>query len=99
MSDSGYTLIYEPNTATKVSVNEFKNLLEKGKDDDEDIFADGVNRQASNDGDVTDEESNQINGYPKVSYMDANSIEQEEEDNDRPRLVLANPDYDSDDSS
>lgn len=33
MSDSGYTLIYEPNTATKVSVNEFKNLLEKGKDD------------------------------------------------------------------
>jgi len=69
------------------------------KDDDEDIFADGVNRQASNDGDVTDEESNQINGYPKVSYMDANSIEQEEEDNDRPRLVLANPDYDSDDSS
>ncbi|KAF6066934.1 hypothetical protein FOB64_004383 [Candida albicans] len=69
------------------------------KDDDEDIFADGVNRQASNDDDVTDEESNQINGYPKVSYMDANSIEQEEEDNDRPRLVLANPDYDSDDSS
>ena len=69
------------------------------KDDDEDIFADGVNRQASNDGDVTDEESNQINGYPKVSYMDANSIEQEEEDNDRPRLVLANPDYDSNDSS
>lgn len=33
MSDSGYTLIYEPNTATKVSFNEFKNLLEKGKDD------------------------------------------------------------------
>lgn len=33
MSDSGYTLIYELNTATKVSVNEFKNLLEKGKDD------------------------------------------------------------------
>lgn len=33
MSDSGYTLIYEPNTATKVSVNEFKNLLGKGKDD------------------------------------------------------------------
>ena len=35
----------------------------------------------------------------KSPYMDANSIEQEEEDNDRPRLVLANPDYDSDDSS
>ncbi|EMG48736.1 SEC26 Coatomer subunit beta [Candida maltosa Xu316] len=33
MSDSGYTLIYEPNTASKVSVNEFKNLLEKGKDE------------------------------------------------------------------
>ncbi|CAI5755834.1 unnamed protein product [Candida verbasci] len=33
MSDSGYTLIYEPNTASKTSVSEFKNLLEKGKDD------------------------------------------------------------------
>ncbi|KAI5962568.1 SEC26 [Candida pseudojiufengensis] len=33
MSDSGYTLIYEPNTASKISTNEFKNLLEKGKDD------------------------------------------------------------------
>lgn len=33
MSDLGYTLIYEPNTATKTSVNEFRNLLEKGKDD------------------------------------------------------------------
>lgn len=33
MSDSGYTLIYEPNTASKISVNEFKNLLEKGKDE------------------------------------------------------------------
>lgn len=29
----GYTLIYEPNTATKTTVNEFRNLLEKGKDD------------------------------------------------------------------
>lgn len=33
MSESGYTLIYEPNTANKTSVNEFKTLLEKGKDD------------------------------------------------------------------
>ncbi|CAD1808418.1 Adaptin N terminal region family protein [Candida parapsilosis] len=33
MSESGFTLIYEPNTASKVSVNEYKNLLEKGKDD------------------------------------------------------------------
>ncbi|KAK6205022.1 adaptin N terminal region-domain-containing protein [Scheffersomyces amazonensis] len=29
----GYTLIYEPNAASKTSVNEFKTLLEKGKDD------------------------------------------------------------------
>ncbi|CAX40002.1 conserved hypothetical protein [Candida dubliniensis CD36] len=74
------------------------------KDDDEDIFADGVNRQATNeDGNETDDENNHINGYPKNSYMDINSIdhpeEEEEEDNERPRLVLANPDYDSDDSS
>ena len=33
MSDIGYTLIYEPNSATKTSVSEFKSLLEKGKDD------------------------------------------------------------------
>ncbi|KAI5954194.1 SEC26 [Candida jiufengensis] len=33
MSDSGYTLIYEPNTANKISTNEYKNLLEKGKDE------------------------------------------------------------------
>ncbi|CAK9437333.1 uncharacterized protein LODBEIA_P17110 [Lodderomyces beijingensis] len=33
MSESGYTLIYEPNTASRVSVNEFKTLLEKGKDE------------------------------------------------------------------
>lgn len=33
MSDTGYTLIYEPNTATKTSVSEFKTLLEKSKDD------------------------------------------------------------------
>lgn len=33
MSESGYTLIYDPNSASKVSVNEFKTLLEKGKDD------------------------------------------------------------------
>lgn len=33
MSDSGYTLIYEPNSATKSSVNELKTLLEKSKDD------------------------------------------------------------------
>lgn len=32
-SDTGYTLIYEPNAASKVSVNEFKTLLEKGKDE------------------------------------------------------------------
>ncbi|KAG7665806.1 SEC26 [[Candida] subhashii] len=31
--DTGYTLIYEPNAASKVSVNEFKTLLEKGKDE------------------------------------------------------------------
>ncbi|CAK7897828.1 coatomer subunit beta [[Candida] anglica] len=30
---SGYTLIYEPNTAAKKTVNEFKTLLEKGKDE------------------------------------------------------------------
>ncbi|CAN3374311.1 hypothetical protein DIURU_000810 [Diutina rugosa] len=30
---SGYTLVYEPNSATKTSVHEFKQLLEKGKDD------------------------------------------------------------------
>lgn len=33
MSDTGYTLIYEPNTAAKTSVNELKTLLEKSKDD------------------------------------------------------------------
>lgn len=33
MSDSGYTLIYEPNTAAKSSVNELKTLLEKSKDE------------------------------------------------------------------
>lgn len=33
MSDSGYTLIYEPNNAAKTSVSEFKTLLEKSKDD------------------------------------------------------------------
>lgn len=33
MSDTGYTLIYEPNTAAKTSVSEFKSLLEKSKDD------------------------------------------------------------------
>ncbi|SGZ51709.1 CIC11C00000002246 [Sungouiella intermedia] len=33
MSDAGYTLIYEPNTAAKSSVNELKTLLEKSKDD------------------------------------------------------------------
>lgn len=33
MSDSGYTLIYEPNTASRTTVNEFKSLLEKSKDD------------------------------------------------------------------
>lgn len=33
MGDSGYTLIYEPNTASKTTVNEFKTLLEKGKDE------------------------------------------------------------------
>ena len=33
MAESGYTLIYEPNTASKTSVNEFKSLLEKGKDE------------------------------------------------------------------
>ncbi|CUM49220.1 unnamed protein product [Debaryomyces tyrocola] len=33
MADIGYTLIYEPNTAAKTSVNEFKTLLEKSKDD------------------------------------------------------------------
>lgn len=33
MSDTGYTLIYEPNTAAKSSVNELKTLLEKSKDD------------------------------------------------------------------
>lgn len=33
MSDSGYTLIYEPNSAAKTSVSEFKTLLEKSKDD------------------------------------------------------------------
>ncbi|OBA23951.1 Coatomer, beta subunit [Metschnikowia bicuspidata var. bicuspidata NRRL YB-4993] len=33
MSNSGYTLIYEPDTAGKKSVNELKSLLEKSKDD------------------------------------------------------------------
>ncbi|EGW34231.1 uncharacterized protein SPAPADRAFT_135572 [Spathaspora passalidarum NRRL Y-27907] len=33
MGDVGYTLIYEPNSAIKTSVNEFKTLLEKGKDE------------------------------------------------------------------
>lgn len=33
MSDAGYTLIYEPNTAAKSSVSELKTLLEKSKDD------------------------------------------------------------------
>lgn len=33
MSDPGYTLIYEPNTAAKSSVSELKTLLEKSKDD------------------------------------------------------------------
>lgn len=33
MADIGYTLIYEPNTAAKTSVNEFKTLLEKSKDE------------------------------------------------------------------
>lgn len=33
MSDSGYTLIYEPNTAAKPSVSELKSLLEKSKDE------------------------------------------------------------------
>ncbi|KAK6459014.1 adaptin N terminal region-domain-containing protein [Scheffersomyces xylosifermentans] len=33
MGDSGYTLIYDPNSASKTSVSEFKTLLEKGKDD------------------------------------------------------------------
>ena len=33
MSESGYTLIYDPNAASKTSVNEFKTLLEKGKDE------------------------------------------------------------------
>lgn len=32
MGEIGYTLIYDPNTANKTSVNEFKTLLEKGKD-------------------------------------------------------------------
>lgn len=32
MGDTGYTLIYDPNSASKTSVNEFKTLLEKGKD-------------------------------------------------------------------
>lgn len=33
MADIGYTLVYEPNTAVKTSVNEFRSLLEKGKDE------------------------------------------------------------------
>ncbi|RLV95548.1 Coatomer subunit beta [Spathaspora sp. JA1] len=33
MGDVGYTLIYEPNSAVKTSVSEFKTLLEKGKDE------------------------------------------------------------------
>lgn len=33
MSEIGYTLVYEPNTASKTSVSEFKSLLEKGKDE------------------------------------------------------------------
>lgn len=33
MSDIGYTLIYEPNTASKTSISEFRSLLEKGKDE------------------------------------------------------------------
>lgn len=33
MADIGYTLIYEPNAASKTSVSEFRSLLEKGKDE------------------------------------------------------------------
>lgn len=33
MSDAGYMLIYEPNTASKTSVSELKTLLEKSKDE------------------------------------------------------------------
>lgn len=33
MSEISYTLVYEPNAATKASVSEFRNLLEKGKDE------------------------------------------------------------------
>lgn len=33
MSDSAYTLVYDPSPASKVSVNEYKTLLEKGKDE------------------------------------------------------------------
>lgn len=33
MSEIGYTLIYEPNAATKTSVSEYKSLLEKSKDE------------------------------------------------------------------
>lgn len=34
MSDIGYTMIYEPNGASKASVNDFRKLLEKGKDEE-----------------------------------------------------------------
>ncbi|KAH3677641.1 hypothetical protein WICMUC_001744 [Wickerhamomyces mucosus] len=33
MSDIAYTLVYDPNPANKVSVNEYRTLLEKGKDE------------------------------------------------------------------
>ncbi|CCH42484.1 hypothetical protein BN7_2029 [Wickerhamomyces ciferrii] len=33
MSDVAYTLVFDPNPASKVSINEFKTLLEKGKDE------------------------------------------------------------------
>lgn len=33
MSNTGYTLIYEPNSAAKKSLSEFRTLLEKGKDE------------------------------------------------------------------
>lgn len=33
MSDSGYTLIYEPNTASRTTTSELKTLLEKSKDE------------------------------------------------------------------
>lgn len=33
MADIGYTLVYDPNAASKTSVSEFRSLLEKGKDE------------------------------------------------------------------